>query len=166
MNSKEALIQKLALQAHPEDGYYKEVYRSEGEIPAQVLPPEFGGSRNYCTSIYYMLTHDTFSAFHRIKQDEIWHFYDGSAIELHVISPTGEHSQHLIGSNVLQNEQPQVVVPAGYWFAAKTTGKDYSLAGCTVAPGFSFKDFELPKREKLVKQFPQHRDVIERFTRV
>ena len=99
MKTVEQIIKTLNLLPHPEGGYYKETYRSTGSIKADSLPEAYGGERNYCTGIYFLLTSDTFSAFHKIKQDEMWHFYDGTTIELHVISESGEHSKHLIGNN-------------------------------------------------------------------
>jgi hypothetical protein len=86
------IIQKLQLKPHPEGGYFKEVYRSKGFINKTSLPSEFSGKRNYSKSIYFMLTSDNFSAFHKINQDEIWHFYKGSPIKLNVISDEGNYS--------------------------------------------------------------------------
>ena len=160
------IIDQLALQPHPEGGYFKETYRSKGVIQADGLDPVYQGSRNYSTCIYFLLTADTFSAFHRIKQDEFWHFYDGSPIELHLISPEGEYSKVIIGRDVLQGQVPQFVVTGGYWFAANVLqGGDYALTGCTVAPGFDFADFELPERQKLLNLFPQHAQVIIALTK-
>ena len=165
-NKIQRIIDKLELLPHPEGGYYKEIYRSEGEIKPESLGPKFSGTRNYATSIYFMLTSDTFSAFHKINQDEIWHYYDGSAIELHVISESGEHTQYTIGKDIFNGQVPQLVVPANHWFAAKTINvNDYSLVGCGVSPGFDFKDFNLPTREELVQKFPQYEDLITAFTR-
>lgn len=163
MTIEEKIIEKLGLQLHPEGGYFKETYRSEGEInPGS----SYNGTRNYSTCIYFLLTSGMFSAFHRIKQDEIWHFYEGSNIDLHIISETGQHSSKVIGRNFFKGESPQVVVPGGSWFAAEvTTPNSFALVGCTVAPGFDFSDFELAQRNELTSAFPQHRDLIARFTR-
>ena len=165
-NKSKKIIEKLNLLPHPEGGYFKEVYRSSGVIESEILGSEFSGSRNYATSIYFMLTSDTFSAFHKINQDEIWHYYDGSAIELHVISESGQHTQHVIGKDIFNNQVPQLVVLANHWFAAKIINyNDYSLVGCGVSPGFDFRDFILPTRQELVQKFPQHEDLITAFTR-
>jgi len=166
-NKIQQIIDKLDLLPHPEGGYYKEIYRSKGMIKSNNLGIEFSGSRNYATSIYFMLTSDTFSAFHKINQDEIWHFYDGSPIELHVISDAGKYSQHTIGKDIFNGEVPQLVVPANHWFAAKTIkDDDYSLVGCAVSPGFDFRDFNLPTRQKLTERYPQHKALITSFTRI
>jgi len=161
------IVEVLGLQPHPEGGYYKEVYRSKGDISQGCLDGQFEGARNYSTSIYFMLTSDTFSAFHRIKQDEIWHFYQGSPIRLHTISPAGLHQEHTIGSDILNGQQPQMVVPAGYWFAAEVVEKDaFALVGCTVSPGFDFRDFELADQDSLIDEFPEHAELIGEFTRI
>ncbi|MFC4632423.1 cupin domain-containing protein [Dokdonia ponticola] len=165
MNTKETLIKTLHLQPHPEGGYYKETYRSQGNISKEGLPSAYGGSRNYATGIYFLLTSDSFSAFHKINQDEMWHFYDGAPIRLHIISEAGVYSQHTIGRDIQAGEVPQLVVQGGDWFAAEVMGDDtYSFVGCTVSPGFDFKDFVLPERKELVTLFPEHAEVITRLT--
>ncbi len=162
----EKLIQQLELQPHPEGGYFKETYRSEGFIPKDSLGNKYTGPRNYSTCIYFLLTSDTFSAFHKIQQDEFWHFYKGSTIDLHMISPEGKHSKVVIGNDIENGEIPQFVVPGGYWFGGKVTAKDsFALVGCTVSPGFDFADFTLAEREKLIQEFPQHKSIIEVLTR-
>lgn len=161
------IIEKLGLEPHPEGGYYKEVYRSKREIDQGSLSEDFIGKRNYSTSIYFMLTSYTFSAFHRIKQDEIWHFYMGSPIRLHSLSPNGIHEESIIGLDLVNGQIPQLVVLAGDWFAAELLEEDsFALVGCTVSPGFDFRDFELAEQEKLAEEYPEHRFLIEQFTRV
>ena len=165
-NEIQKIAKKLQLLPHPEGGFYRENYRCEMEIPQSVLGTEFSGSRNVSTCIYFMLTSDSFSAFHRIKQDEIWHFYGGSALLLYMISPQGKLSKVKIVSDLLNDEFLQFVVPAGYWFAAEVCEQDsYSLVGCTVAPGFDFADFELAVKDKLCDLFSKQREIIERYCR-
>ena len=160
------LIKELDLQPHPEGGYFKEVYRSSGEINSESLDSRYVGKRNYATSIYFLLTSDTFSAFHKINQDEIWHFYHGSSVKIHMISETGDYSNVVVGKDLINGEKLQFVVPGGYWFAANVMSlNDYSLVGCTVSPGFDFKDFQLAERNDLIHQFPQHKKIIKQFTR-
>lgn len=166
MDKAEKIVQLLKLQPHPEGGFFKETYRSEGIIQPESLESDYKGNRNYSTCIYYLLTSDVFSAFHRIRQDEIWHFYQGSPIELHMITPSGEYSKNLIGNDIEKGQVPQFVVHGGNWFAASVMQKDdYSLAGCTVAPGFDFQDFEMAKYDELIRCFPQHLQIIKKFTR-
>lgn len=166
MTSLETLIKQLDLQPHPEGGYYKETYRSQGDISEDCLPETYGGSRNYATGIYFVLTSDNFSSFHKINQDEMWHFYDGAPIRLHIVSKEGKYDYHIIGRDVLSGQVPQLVVKGGDWFAAEVVGNDtYSFVGCTVSPGFDFKDFVLPKRQELIDQFPEHTPIITKLTR-
>ncbi len=160
------LVENLELLPHPEGGFYKEVYRSKKVIAKDALPDNFSGNRNYCTSIYFLLTSENFSAFHRIKQDEIWHFYGGSSLSVHVIDEDGNYAEHKVGMNFSAGEQPQLVVPAGCWFASSVAKKDsYAFVGCTVAPGFDFDDFELAARSELTEEYPQHSSIIHRLTR-
>lgn len=161
------LVNKLNLLPHPEGGFYKEVYRSNNLISKELLSNQFSGDRSYCTSIYFLLTSDNFSAFHRIKQDEIWNFYSGSPLYVHVINKQGEYTCHEIGMDPENNLFPQLVVPAGAWFASSVKNKnDFSFVGCTVAPGFDFEDFELANRDDLINQFPAHKTIITQLTRV
>ncbi|MFD1293808.1 cupin domain-containing protein [Lutibacter holmesii] len=165
MNSIEKIIDTLNLQPHPEGGYFAETYRSAGEIKQACLDTSYQGKRNFSTCIYFLLTSNKFSAFHRIKQDEIWHFYDGAPIKLYVISEKGNLSTQLIGRDFDKGEVPQYVVPGGSWFAAEVlTDNNYSLVGCTVSPGFSFDDFELKSRENLISLFPHLKNVITKLT--
>ena len=167
MSQVEEIIKLLNLQPHPEGGYFKETYRSDGFITEDNLDSNFKGPRNYCTSIYFLLTSDSFSAFHKINQDEIWHFYKGSPIKLHIISDDGKYSNIIIGNDIEENQQPQFTVKANEWFAAEVINKnDYTLVGCTVSPGFDFQDFELPKRESLIQKYPQHALIIKKLTRL
>ncbi|UXP33923.1 cupin domain-containing protein [Reichenbachiella agarivorans] len=163
----QSLITSLDLAPHPEGGYFKETYRSAGLISQTELGQPYEGNRNQSTAIYYLLTADTFSAFHRIKQDEIWHFYQGDPIDLHTIDEAGVHTLIQIGSDIAAGQVPQYVVPGGVWFAAKVSKSGvYSLAGCTVSPGFDFMDFELGKRQELQDKFTLHAELISAFTRI
>ncbi len=154
-------IERLGLQPHPEGGYFRQTYRSEESIPLEGLPERFTGPRAFSTAIYFLLEREQFSAFHRIRSDEMWHFYAGSALSLHVLRPDGRCEHIPLGSG-----QFQVVAPAGCWFAAGVDGPGpYGLVGCTVAPGFDFADFELAERGQLIEQYPQHAEIITQFTR-
>ena len=162
-----SIIQSLNLLPHPEGGYFKETYRSTGNIPQSVLANNFSGDRNYCTGIYFLLTSDNFSAFHRIKQDEMWHFYSGSTLYVHIIDEKGMYTRVEVGMDLENGQQPQFVVAAGCWFASSVKDKNsHSLVGCTVAPGFDFNDFELAERSALTNKYPEHEKVITNLTRV
>lgn len=159
------LVEKLDLLPHPEGGFYREVYRSKGVI-LDLKSNGFSGPRNFCTSIYFLLTSENFSAFHKIKQDEIWHFYEGSTLSVHVIDDEGNYTKHQLGSDIMNGEQRQLVVPANQWFASSVDeAGGYALVGCTVAPGFDFDDFVMANRNELINQYPEHNHIITELTR-
>jgi predicted cupin superfamily sugar epimerase len=158
-------IQKLNLQKHPEGGYYRETYRSNEMISKECLANRYDGDRSVYTSIYFLLTGKDISAFHRIKSDEIWHFYFGSSITLYRIDPDGMLFKTKIGDDLENGELFQTYIKAGHWFAARVNDPtSFSLVGCTVAPGFDFADFELGNRKDLIKAYPRHREIIEQLT--
>jgi len=154
------IVENLDLLPHPEGGYYKETYRST--VSAEF--DGFSGRRDVATGIYYLLEKGDFSALHRIKSDETWHFYSGDALELFEITPDGKLIETRIGNNLEKGEVPQYTVNAGNWFGSRSGG-EYSLVGCTVYPGFDFQDFEMGEREVLLKEFPQIPEVIKLLTR-
>ena len=159
-------IEKLSLEAHPEGGYYRQTYRADLVLTKAALPREFTGPRAVSTAIYFLLEGENFSAFHRLRSDEVWHFYVGSTLVVHVIDQHGRYSEILLGSDPEAGEALQAVVKAGCWFASRVRdGKGFALVGCTVAPGFEFEDFEMARREELVRDYPQHRKAIETLTR-
>ncbi|MEQ9308445.1 MAG: cupin domain-containing protein [Balneolaceae bacterium] len=160
------LVFKLNLQEHVEGGFYKETYRSSGLIKQGSLAEEFSSDRNYSTGIFFLLTSDIFSAFHRIKQDEMWHFYEGSPLTIHMIDEHGKYTFQRLGLDLERGEIPQFTVPKNTWFASEVEDPNtYCLTGCTVSPGFDFDDFELGERRMLIDTFPDHKEVIHRLTR-
>ena len=166
MMEADYFIQHLQLQPHPEGGFYKETYRSTGVIPAQSLFTGFTGDRNYSTAIYFLLEQGDFSAFHRIKSDECWHFYAGETLLVHVIDLKGKYRCICLGKNIHEGDVYQAVVPAGAWFASEPApGSTFTLVGCTVSPGFDFADFEMANALTLAGQFPRHRALIQRLCR-
>jgi len=161
------LIRHLKLEPHPEGGFYRETYRSKLEIEGDCLGKEYSGTRNSSTCIYFMLTSETFSALHRIHQDEVWHFYKGTPLVLHMISPDGVYTAIEMGNDLNVGHHLQFVVPGGFWFGASVKDTNsYSLVGCTVSPGFDFTDFELGNRTALLEAFPRHEKIILALTRV
>lgn len=159
-------IKNLQLKPHPEGGYYRETYRSNVMLAREALPPGFSGPRPASTAIYFLVEGENFSAFHRLRSDELWHFYAGSPLRVHGIDPAGVYSAFLLGNDPKQGHIPQAVVAAGSWFGSHVAGwRSWSLMGCTVSPGFDFADFEIGQRAKLTAQFPQHRQIIQRLTR-
>jgi predicted cupin superfamily sugar epimerase len=156
-------INKLNLQEHPEGGYFVETYKSEKFVNL----PEYDGPRHAYTAINYLLVRDQFSSFHRMKSDEIWHFYAGSRLSLHIIETRNRRLQEVkLGADVDNGGLFQTVVKSGYWFAASVDDHDsYSLVGCTVSPGFDYCDWELGDIETLARMYPQHKSIIEKYSR-
>ena len=155
MKTAEQWIHELGLSEHPEGGFYREAYRSELFIE----PEGFNGGRNVCTHIYYLLKDDQVSLLHRIKSDEIWHFYAGTHLEVSMFNAKGA-----VDVLNLSGEEPCGVVPSGAWFGAWLPEGGFALVGCTVAPGFDFSDFEMAEREAMLSQYPAHQAVISRLT--
>ncbi len=165
MKTAEYWIEKLNLQPHPEGGYFRETYRSAETIPKQALPQRFSGDRAFSTCIFYLLKGHQYSAFHTLQQDEVWHFYEGSSITLHILDPNGGYSSAKLARDPEAGESLQAIVGAGSWFAAAVDDTEsYSLVGCTVAPGFDFADFKMADCEHLIELFPEHRNLIEKYT--
>ncbi|TFL10037.1 cupin domain-containing protein [Pusillimonas caeni] len=163
------LIRQLGLLPHPEGGYYRETYRSSMGVTTQA------GRRDASTAIYYLLEGKDHSAWHRIASDELWHFYAGSALNIHVLNDEKGLSTHRLGDPL---REPgcvfQAAVPAGCWFAAELAShamhraddaaRDaFALVGCTVAPGFEFSEFELADTRALIRRHPQHADLMARL---
>ena len=132
MSDAERLIESLGLQPHPEGGYFRETFRDE---------PDASG-RSRCTAIYFLLKHGEQSRWHRIDAAEIWHWYAGAPLALSTIEERQAQTIRLLGPNLDNNEHPQIVVPTGVWQSAHTLGA-YTLAGCTVSPGFEFSCLEI-----------------------
>ena len=130
--SAQQIIEMLEMEAHPEGGYFKETFRDED---------------NASTAIYYLLEAGDCSAWHRVHGSvEIWHYYAGGPLAL-TISPQGhDATAYRLGPNLNSGEIPQVIVPAGYWQTAESLGR-WTLVGCTVAPGFTFENFELAPKD-------------------
>lgn len=167
MEGYEKYITAYGLKPHPEGGYYAETYRSEMMIDEDANRHGFNGQRRISTAIYFLLPSHSFSAFHRIKSDEIWHFYDGDSVAIHMIHENGAYEQVMLGRSIEENQLFQFTVKAGIWFAAQSipNSNGFTLVGCTVSPGFDFKDFELASKENLLAEFPQHKTLIHTFCR-
>ena len=156
-----SIIKKLKLKKHPEGGYFSETYRSPISVGKNQLKKKFSGRRNLSTSIYFLLCGKSFSSFHKLKADEVWHFYSGVHLNIYIIQKSGRLKKIILG----KNHQYQTVIKAEQWFAAEVSEPNYfTLAGCTVSPGFDFRDFELGEEEKLVKLYPHLKGLISRLT--
>jgi uncharacterized protein len=151
------LVTQFNLQAHPEGGFYSETYRSDQLTASQ--------DRNLVTCIYFLLTSENVSNFHRIKSDEIWFFHEGSSLTVHTLDPQNGHLQHAVGNEIQQGQTPQLVVPKNTIFGSSVTDENsYSFVSCVVAPGFDFNDFELFSRKVLLEEFPESESIIRQLT--
>ncbi len=157
-------IEKLGLREHPEGGYYRRTYEARETVSEEALPGRFDGDRVLGTAIYYLLPRESPSRFHRIKSDELWHFYTGGPAVVYVISADGKRTDRFLGPDPDRGQCFQAVIPHGSWFAAEVLEGGFSLFGCTVSPGFAFEDLELGDGGVLLKQYPNHRRLIERLT--
>eukprot|EP00594_Rhizosolenia_setigera_P009835 CAMPEP_0178954562 /NCGR_PEP_ID=MMETSP0789-20121207/9065_1 /TAXON_ID=3005 /ORGANISM="Rhizosolenia setigera, Strain CCMP 1694" /LENGTH=172 /DNA_ID=CAMNT_0020635989 /DNA_START=266 /DNA_END=784 /DNA_ORIENTATION=+ len=153
------IIEKYEMLPHPEGGYFKETYRSEGSTDTKK------GSRNFSTAIFFLITPGSVSRMHKIESDELWHFYLGGPMTIIEASKEDGVKKTVLGSDVLNGELVQYTVKAGTWFGSfPNEGSSFSFVGCTVAPGFDFEDFELGSRAKLLAEFPDAKDVINKLT--
>jgi len=160
------LIDQFQMLPHPEGGWYKENYRSAEQISAKDLLERFSGSRSISTAIYFLMEQGNFSAFHKIKSDECWHFYAGQTLLIYIIDNIGKLEIVKLGNNIDNEACFQFVVPANCWFASRPANESlFSFVGCTVAPGFDFNDFELAKATELIELYPNHTDIIKSLCR-
>jgi predicted cupin superfamily sugar epimerase len=158
-------IERLRLVPHPEGGWFRETYRASETIARAALPERFQGARAFSTAIYYLLPSDEVSRLHRLRSDELWYFHAGSALVITVLQRRAGVREIVLGRDVERGETLQAVMPAGAWFGAYVRDAgSFTLAGCTVAPGFDYGDFELGDRATLLREFPGHAAVIARLT--
>lgn len=156
----------LDLRPHPEEGgFFVETYRSLEVIPAEALPDRYDGRRAHSTAIYYLLTPETFSEIHRLRSDEVFHFYLGDPVEMLQLWPDVRGQLVLLGTDLLAGMRPQVTVPQDVWQGARLLpGGSFALLGTTVAPGFAYSDYEAGRREELVAAYPDFAEQIVALT--
>lgn len=156
-------ISQLDMEEHPEGGYYKRTYIADNSVYYESHKTQ----RPSCTAIYYLLSGEDFSALHILKSDEIWHYYDGTCnLIISIIESNEKMQQFDLG--ITEKAQPQKVIPANKYFGAELSSKnddDFVLVGCTVSPGFDFEDFELAESNKLINEYPNHKEWINCLTR-
>jgi len=164
MKDAQYWIDKLEMTRHPEGDYFRETFRADEITEPDKLPERYNTPRCTSTSIYFLLTTESVSNFHKLNSDEIWHFHTGGAARIHMIAPDGAYSYQDIGDSLDNNQHFQVIIPRQSWFAAEVISDNYILVGCTVAPGFEFEDFVLAKRKELISDQPALASLIEKFT--
>ena len=163
----ERLIEELGLQPLSEEGgFYRETYRSEEFFSESALPIRYTNAKNASTAIYYLLTPDSFSALHRLPTDEMYHFYLGDPVTMLQLFPDGSHRVVMLGSDVLNGQNVQYLVPKYVWQGSfLMEGGRFALLGTTMAPAFDFSDFVLGDRQSLIRHYPTCEDLIMRLTR-
>lgn len=159
MKSADYWIKQLNLTAHQEGGYYHQVLKANQSITIGKQLP-----RALYTSIYFLLTAENPSRFHRLTADEVWYFHEGASLTVHMITSAGYYETITLGKNPEAGEVLQTVVPKGVIFGS-TVDEEYALVSCMVAPGFEYEDFELFKRDELLAAYPAHEAIIRRLTR-
>lgn len=163
--TSQQIIDHFNLLPHPEGGFYKEYYRSEDLLLASQLPERYSSERAFSTAIYYLLDRGARSKLHRLKTDEIWHFYSGDPLIIFEIQSNGRMVEHLLGQNILEGQSYQTVISAGSWFGAILAPEsNYSLVSCTMAPGFDFVELEFADGAQLIQEFPEAKHWIEKLT--
>jgi hypothetical protein len=166
MLTAERIIKLYNMKPLPgEGGYYVETYRSAENIERTSLPERYDSDKSHSTAIFYLLTPGTRSRMHRLKSDEVYHFYMGDPVKLVLIHPSGTIKVLFLGHDIRAGQFVQAVVPAGIWQGAHLLeGGQFALMGATVAPGFDFSDRELGTRKELLELYPQHNDIITSLT--
>lgn len=149
-----------------EGGYYVETYRCKQEVIQGNVAETYDGSRSLGTAILYLLTSETFSALHRLRSDELYHFYLGDPVTMLRLRADGSGEVITLGHDIVGGQQVQVSVPAGVWQGSMVApGGRFALMGTTVTPGFEFKDSELGERDVLSQQYSAYSDLITQLTR-
>ena len=148
-----------------EGGYFAETYRSALQVQATALSSTFGGpsggERSLATAIFYLLTPETFSAIHRLRADELYHFYLGDPVELLELRPDGSAATTILGQNIAAGMSLQHLVRAGVWQGSRLVkGGAWALLGTTMSPGFDFADFQLGDRRTLSARYPSQTELI------
>ncbi|WP_449397805.1 cupin domain-containing protein [Chryseobacterium wanjuense] len=160
-NTADYWIKHLEMTPHPEEAISKEIFRSKN----RVIRSTEGTELDACTSIYYLLESSDFSGFHRLKSDELWYFHKGSPLFIHIIKENGSYERIELSDS--DSGHLQAVVESGSWFAAEIPSKSgFTLVSCAVAPGFEFAEFEMAERLSLLKKYPEHIQIINKWCKL
>jgi uncharacterized protein len=158
----------LGLAPHPrEGGWYVRTYEAGEVVGAECFADgRYAGGRRTGTAIYYLLEVDTFSEMHRLRSDEVFHFYMGDAVEMLRLYPGGRGERVVIGTDLAAGQRPQMVVEKNIWQGSRLVrGGSWALMGCSVSPGFEFEDYEAGVREDLLAGWPQWGEMVVGLTR-
>jgi uncharacterized protein len=166
MLTAEQIRELLQMRPHPiEGGYFAETYRGSPMLPQSLLPG-YPGDRAISTAIYYLLTPDTFSLMHRVRGDEMFHFYLGDPVEMLQLTPDGSGEVIVLGQDIAAGMRLQHTVTGGVWQGSRVrAGGKYALLGTTMAPGFEYEDYETGQRQDLIARYPDFSHLITSLTR-
>lgn len=170
MLTAQQLIDLLNLAPLPiEGGYFRQTYLSDDVITQACLPPRYAEDKPISSLIYFLLHDENFSCMHRLPTDEVYHFYLGDPVEMLLLYPGGKSEIVILGSDISAVQRVQFVAPRGVWQGSHLQAADphgkFALGGTTMAPAYSDSDFELGKREELIREFPERADLIRALTR-
>ena len=165
MNDYRSIIERLNLLPHPEGGFYRRNWQSQmlgqsKDANGRVVHSE----RSIGSSILYLLPSHEVCAWHKVACDEMWHYYHGSSLIIHLLNAREGASEYHLGTRISEGELPQFIIPRDTWFCAETAEDDsYSFCGCTLWPSFSYADFELAEKSRLLDEFPTYKELITRI---
>ncbi len=160
--------QLLGLAPHPrEGGWFVQTYAAAETIASSAFADaRYPGPRRTSTAIYYLLEPETFSEMHRLRSDEIFHFYAGDPVAMLQLHPDGSGQTIVIGNDLSQGQRPQVVVERGVWQGSRlVAGGRWALLGCTVCPGFEYEDYDSAGRDELFAKWPEFSELLTALTR-
>lgn len=164
MNKAESIITKFGLKPHIEGGYFTEIYKNPYSITNKDIGVDFEGPRPLASTIYYLLKSKQVSKFHKLRFDEQWFFHEGSPLLIHLIDEVGNLNSFKLGTNIYMDETPQLLVKAGIVLGAQVVeNNSFCFVSCVVTPGFDYRDFTLYDSNELIKQYPEHQDLIKNF---
>lgn len=164
--TREFLIEHFHLEPLPiEGGMFHLHYRNNEMLSAAALPPRYTHDKATANAIVYLHQPHTCSLLHRLRTDEIYHFYNGDAVTMLLLFPDGRVETHTLGRKYVQGHKPFLVVPRGVWQGSfLSDGGEWALIGCTLAPAYDDDDFELGNRAELCAQYPEATELIRRLT--
>lgn len=165
--SAEEIRKQLQLVPLPiEGGYFRQTYLASDQIAKEHLPGRYPENKAVGSAILFLLTPDSFSAFHKLLTDEIYHYHLGDPAELFELHPDGSSNRVILGPDILGGQQVQHVVSQGVWQASRVTpGGEWTLLGTTMAPAYTQSDFELGETDKLIDDYPGQKEIITQLTR-
>ncbi len=164
MHTAQYWINKLDMIPHPEGGWYHSSYTSDQTMFRHDIAGVSSSERKLWSSIYLLLESDDFTAFHRVRSEEVWYYHCGAPVKIYMISPDGDLIVEELGLDIDKGQRPQILIPKNYALGAERMDQAFSMVGVMVSPGFDFDDIKIYDRDELLAMHPQHKALIERLT--